>query len=107
MRDELTDLARELVAIDSVNPGLVPGGAGEEEISRFVAAWLERRGLEVYRDEIAPGRWNVSAFAHGSGGGRSLLLNAPPGHRRIRRDGSRARAARSRATGCTGAAPTT
>ncbi len=75
MRDELTDLARELVAIDSVNPGLAPGAAGEEEISRFVAAWLERRGLEVFRDEIAPGRWNVTAFAHGSGGGRSLLLN--------------------------------
>jgi acetylornithine deacetylase len=75
MRDELTDLARELVAIDSVNPGLAPGAAGEEEISRFVAAWLERHGLEVKRDEIAPGRWNVTAFAHGSGGGRSLLLN--------------------------------
>ena len=47
MRDELTDLARELVAIDSVNPDLVPGGAGEEEISRFVGGWLERHGLEV------------------------------------------------------------
>ena len=50
MRDELTDLARELVSIDSVNPDLVPGGAGEDEVSRFVAAWLERHGLEVERN---------------------------------------------------------
>ena len=75
MRAELTDLARELVSIDSVNPDLVPGGAGEDEVSRFVAAWLERHGLEVERTEIAPGRWNVVGIARGSGGGRTLLLN--------------------------------
>ena len=75
MRAELTDLARELVSIDSVNPDLVPGGAGEDEVSRFVAAWLERHGLEVERTEIAPGRWNVVGTARGSGAGRTLLLN--------------------------------
>jgi acetylornithine deacetylase len=75
VRNELTDLARELVSIDSVNPDLVPGGAGEEEVSRFVAAWLERHGLEVERTEIAPGRWNVVGVARGSGGGKTLLLN--------------------------------
>jgi acetylornithine deacetylase len=76
MRDELTDLAGRLVAIDSVNPELVPGGAGEGEIARFVAEWLERAGLDVDRHEVAAGRWNVVAVARGSGGGRSLMLNA-------------------------------
>jgi acetylornithine deacetylase len=76
MRDELTDLAGRLVAIDSVNPELVPGGAGEGAMAAFVAEWLEGAGLEVERDEVAPGRWNVVGVARGSGGGRSLLLNA-------------------------------
>jgi acetylornithine deacetylase len=76
VRDELTDLASRLVAIDSVNPDLVPGGAGEGEIAAFVAAWCEGHGLETRADEIAPGRWNVVAIARGSGGGKTLMLNA-------------------------------
>ncbi len=75
VRDELTDLASRLVAIDSVNPDLIPGGAGEGEISQFVAEWLEQAGLDVSRDEVAPGRWNVVGTARGTGGGRTLLLN--------------------------------
>jgi acetylornithine deacetylase len=69
-------LISELVAIDSVNPTLVPGGAGEAEIARFVASWLERRGLEVELHELAPSRANVVARARGRGGGRTLMLNA-------------------------------
>jgi acetylornithine deacetylase len=72
----LIDLTAELVRIDSVNPDLVPGGAGEEEIARFVAAWLQDAGLEVETEEVAPGRFNVVGIARGTGGGRSLLLNA-------------------------------
>jgi acetylornithine deacetylase len=71
-----SDLLERLVAIDSVNPTLVPGGAGEAEIARFVAAWLEERGVEVAYDEPAPGRANVVGRVPGSGGGQSLLLNA-------------------------------
>ena len=73
---QLTELTCELVAIDSVNPDLVPGGAGEREIAEFVASWLEQAGLDVVTDEVAPGRFNVVGIALGSGGGRSLLLNA-------------------------------
>ncbi len=73
---ETTELLRQLVAIDSINPDLVPGGAGEGTIARFVAEWLERAGLEVVVDEVAPGRPNVVGIARGTGGGRSLLLNA-------------------------------
>jgi acetylornithine deacetylase/succinyl-diaminopimelate desuccinylase-like protein len=72
----LTELAAELVRIDSVNPDLVPGGAGEEELARFVAQWLAEAGLEVEVDEVAPGRPNVVGRARGSGGGSTLLLNA-------------------------------
>jgi acetylornithine deacetylase len=72
----LIDLTAELVRIDSVNPDLVPDGAGEEEIARFVASWLEDAGLAVETEEVAPGRFNVVGIARGTGGGRSLLLNA-------------------------------
>jgi acetylornithine deacetylase len=74
--DELARLTADLVAIDSVNPSLVAGGAGEAEIARFVAGWLERAGLEVEVLEPAPGRPSVVGVARGSGGGRTLLLNA-------------------------------
>jgi acetylornithine deacetylase len=73
---EVAELARSLVAIDSVNPDLVPGGAGEAEVAAAVAAWLERAGLEVSVDEASAGRPNVVGVARGSGGGRTLLLNA-------------------------------
>jgi acetylornithine deacetylase/succinyl-diaminopimelate desuccinylase-like protein len=73
---ELTELICDLVAIDSVNPDLVAGAAGEGEIARYVAAWLERAGLEVELEEVAPGRFNTVGIAPGRGGGRSLMLNA-------------------------------
>lgn len=73
---QIIELLRQLVAIDSINPDLVPGGAGEAEIAHFVADWLERAGLEVEIDEPAPGRPNVIGIARGSGGGHSLILNA-------------------------------
>jgi acetylornithine deacetylase len=73
---ELAELTAALVAIDSVNPSLVAGAAGEMELARFVAAWCERAGLHVELEEATPGRPNVIAIARGSGGGRSLMLNA-------------------------------
>ena len=39
------------------------------------AEWLERAGLEVHVEEVAPGRPNVVGVARGSGGGRTLVLN--------------------------------
>ena len=74
--DEVGELLTQLVAIDSVNPDLVPGGAGEAEIAAFVSGWLARVGLESEVREVAPGRANVVARIQGTGGGRSLLLNA-------------------------------
>jgi acetylornithine deacetylase len=65
-----------LTAIDSVNPELVTGGAGEGEMGRLVAEWLERAGLDVSVEEVAPGRPNVVGVARGRHNGRTLLLNA-------------------------------
>jgi acetylornithine deacetylase len=72
---ELVELLSELVSIDSVNPDLIPGGAGEAAIADVVAGWLGQAGLEVSVEEAAPGRPNVVGVARGSGGGRGLLLN--------------------------------
>ena len=74
--DELIELTGELVRIDSVNPDLVPGGAGEAELARFVAEWLTDSGLDVEVEEVAPGRPNVVGRTRGGGGGATLLLNA-------------------------------
>ncbi len=67
-------LVSEMVAIDSVNPSLVPGGAGEGEIAAFVVAWARTAGLSAEVLEATPGRPSVIVRAPGSGGGRSLLL---------------------------------
>jgi acetylornithine deacetylase len=73
---DLVELTRRLVAIDSVNPALVEGGAGEREIAAFVAGWAERAGLEAQVVEATPGRPSVIVRARGTGEGRSLLLCA-------------------------------
>ena len=73
---EVAALAASLVAIESVNPDVVPGGSGEGATAGFVAEWCERAGLDTTLSEPAPGRTNVVAVARGRGGGRTLLLNA-------------------------------
>jgi acetylornithine deacetylase len=73
--DAVEALVAALVAIDSVNPRLVPGGAGEAEVMRYAAAWLADAGLDVDVVEAAPGRPSVVGTARGRGGGRSLMLN--------------------------------
>jgi acetylornithine deacetylase len=74
MRLELTTLLSDLVAIDSVNPSLVDGGAGETAISTFIADWARDAGLEATLLEETPGRPSVIVRARGTGGGRALLL---------------------------------
>ncbi len=69
-------LLSRLVAIPSINPSLDPSSRGEKEIATFIADWCQREGLEVYLEEVIPNRPNVIAIAKGSGGGKSLMLNA-------------------------------
>ncbi len=73
---ELNSLLADLVAIDSVNPDLVPGGAGEARLAGYIARWGRDNGLETRVQEVRPGRPNIILTARGSGGGRSLMLNA-------------------------------
>lgn len=75
-RDYLFTTLGDLIRIDSVNPTLAAGGAGELAISAYVAAALGALGLEVARFEPVEGRVTVAGTLHGSGGGRSLMFNA-------------------------------
>src|SRR4051794_4538363 len=70
----LVELIHALVGIDSVNPSLVPGGAGEREAAAYVAAWANENGLEAQTLEATAGRPSVVVRTRGSGGGRALLL---------------------------------
>lgn len=72
--DWITQQLAEMVAIDSVNPTLAPGGAGEARIADWLCKTCEQMGLEVRTQEAAPGRPNVIARWVGRGSGRSLLL---------------------------------
>ncbi len=74
--DDIAELTADLIAIDSTNPDLVPGGAGEENIAAFVADWLRKSGLGVMVHDLGPNRANVVGILPGSGGGQSLMLNA-------------------------------
>ena len=73
MHDTLAFL-KDLVAIDSVNPTLVPGAAGEQAISERIAAEMRAVGLDVDVREVAPGRPNVVGVVEGHAAGRALML---------------------------------
>jgi acetylornithine deacetylase len=65
--DDLIDLLCDLVAIDSTNPGLVPGAAGEEALVAFLARRLAAAGLEVDVWEPRAHRPNFVATLPGHG----------------------------------------
>ena len=67
MNSDLIALLTSLVAVDSVNPSLVPGGAGEGEIAALVEDWAREHGLETERLEETPGRPSVLVRARGTG----------------------------------------
>ena len=69
------ELLKQLVSINSVNPDLVPGAAGESEIAGFCGQWLAAQGFEVHRLEENKGRPSIVGIAKGNGGGRSLMFN--------------------------------
>jgi acetylornithine deacetylase len=71
--DDLPELVSRLVGIDSVNPSLVAGGAGEAEAAAFVASWAQQGGLSASTVGSSE-RPSVVVRAPGRGGGRTLLL---------------------------------
>ncbi|HVR38245.1 MAG TPA: M20/M25/M40 family metallo-hydrolase, partial [Thermoanaerobaculia bacterium] len=74
MRDETIELLRELVAIDSVNPTLVPGGAGEQQIAEFIAQHLRALSIDAVIQQVAPQRANVIGVIESKQRGPSLML---------------------------------
>ena len=79
--DDVIDLARQLISIDSVNPALVPGGAGEHELARFVERWAAENGLASRLIPSPDGRPNLvigdakrDADDTGSADARTLML---------------------------------
>ncbi|MEM7032187.1 MAG: ArgE/DapE family deacylase [Chloroflexota bacterium] len=75
-RDYVTQTLIDLVQINSINPSLVTGGAGEAEIAAYIARSLDDAGLVVTPYEPEPGRVSVVGVRQGEGDGRSLMLNA-------------------------------
>ncbi len=74
-RAQLISTLTDLVRINSVNPDLVPGAAGEAEIAIAIADRLRRTpGIDVELQDAGPNRPNVIASV-GSGSGRTLMLN--------------------------------
>jgi acetylornithine deacetylase len=73
LTESIAELAQQLFAIDSVNPALVRGGAGERQCVHALAEWCDAHGLEVQvvGDDARP-----SLIARTpKRAGRSLLLN--------------------------------
>ena len=76
-RADPVTLTSELIAIDSVNPGLVPGAAGEAAIVDFLRTRLDRAGFatRVVPPDGQPDRPSLLAWSRGSRPGPTLLLN--------------------------------
>lgn len=68
-REYLLELTKKLIEIPS------PSG-NEGPLAHFLASELQRLGIEVCLQEVAPGRPNVIGKLKGSGGGPSLLFNS-------------------------------
>ena len=71
--DPTIRLLKQLIAIDSINPSLVAGAAGEAAIARALVEELRNIGLAVEIQEAAPGRPNVVGTLEGQAPGRSLM----------------------------------
>jgi len=71
LRDEVRELTRELIRIDTSNP---PGG--ESIAAEFLAGWLAEAGVEAELAGPDPERLNLIARIAGAGEGPSLMLMA-------------------------------
>src|SRR5215475_4412211 len=72
--DEVVDLCRDLLRIDTTNTGDLSTCAGERAAAEYVAAKLAEVGLEPEIRESEPGRTSVVARYEGADPGRGALL---------------------------------
>ena len=73
--DRSLNITRELIRIDSVNPGLVKGAVGEKPIAEFLQRFLRDEGISAELQKVAPGRFNVISSIRGVHPGPRVLLN--------------------------------
>lgn len=76
----VVQLLRDLIALPSLNPALVPAGdprAGEARVAAYLAAAARRAGLDVALQPVQPGRANVLMTLRPSGRVRQRVLLAP------------------------------
>src|SRR6187397_1941711 len=66
---------KALDAIESVNPTLVAGGAGERRIAEHLLTLVLAEGIAANLEEVSVGRFNVVARVRGTNPGPRLLLN--------------------------------
>jgi len=72
---DVVDLLAQLIRIDSSNPDLVSGAAGEGAIGDFIEQWFRSNDFEVHRLEKHSGRPSIVGISRGNGSGKSLMLN--------------------------------
>ena len=75
--ESAVELLKELISIDSVNPGLVPGAAGESAIVAYMQERLSSAGFttEVVTPPHAPDRPSLLAIAPGPDDWPAVVLN--------------------------------
>src|SRR5687768_10776234 len=71
----LVQTLASLVRINSVNAAY-QGGPGEREIATWVRGFFEERGIEVWEQDVFPGRANVIARLPGRDASRRVILEA-------------------------------
>ena len=69
--DDLTEVARQLVQMPSINP---PGN--EAEVAEYVRNYMEAKGIQTYTQEVLPERYNVIARLPGEGQAPPLLFSS-------------------------------
>ena len=67
-------LLHDLVAVNSVNPSLVPGAPGEAAVADVARAAMTAAGLDVVLQEAAPGRPNVIGLLDGREPGPAMMF---------------------------------
>lgn len=65
----------DLVRINSINSSY-EGGPGEAAVAAYVRRFFEQRGIEVWEQEVFPGRNNVIARLPGRDSSRRIVLEA-------------------------------
>src|SRR4051794_27959620 len=73
IQEAAVELTRELVALNTVNPTLVPGAPGERPAVELLAARLGPQGFEI--EVVGPAERPSLIATHRGRGGRSIALN--------------------------------